>query len=1215
MRSRDATALRWRELPLDGRVLIEASAGTGKTWTIGVVYLRLLLERGLGVEQILVTTFTEAAAQELRERLRRRLVETEQWLEHPLALEAAAASAAANGDVDALPTWMAAQASDPARARQALRRIQLARADFDRAPIATIHSLCQRIQREYPLEAGAAFRSERLVDEAELLHECVEDFWRRRYFQREQDPGEHDVLDDGPESLTRDLHAIIGSGAAEVLDADGLDALHAALREAQQPGFTERLRALAQDRSLYGPRKSKLANGLQNVAKALESGLDAQSMVQALHKALDDRFDDDAIDEQQSPVASTVLREHPSLRFLQQLRTLLGCCKTFVRGRVLAAANAECIAQMRERAQRRGVKTFSMLIDGVHERLSGETGAQLAARLFEAFPAALIDEFQDTDQRQYAIFDRIYRAADGTARGTLVMIGDPKQAIYGFRGGDIAAYQRAAAQAGLRHTLSINHRSSRALVGALNALYGGEGGFGRTGIDYHAVGAAGRADKTPWTIDGEPVRAPLVLHAFRCDAIDPKSGKPLETLGALEDLALDDCAARIAAQLMDERERIGARRVLPGDIAVLLPTNRHVLALRGRLARRGVPCVGSGRGSVFDGEVAAELELVLAGVLAADDEGAVRAALSTRLLGAQFVDFEAWRTDAASFERELERFARWRALARSRGVLALVADLLAQRGAALLAAEGGERCLTDLRHLGELLAERQPREQGLEGLFAWFARMRSDGGDGEHDAEEARQLRIESDAARVQLLTVHTAKGLEFPIVYLPLAWRVAMRSGRFAPKVLRFHEDTGRLVVDVGSAGFAANLARHHREDLDERLRLLYVAMTRAVHALHVYWVERKSFPAGGDPPDERACDVAAIDLLVAQAQRRLGITPGEDGLHALASRLDGVALVDVPGPAAAMYVPPAPPSRAYATRTPMPALRAFEWQHSFSAIARGATAASFAEAGADDEAATAVDLPVPESTGDDPRLVVLQALRGPRFGDAVHRMFELATPEPLWPEQRALVARELHARGLRLPPAGGVDTLEEVARMVERSRCADLGDGLRLLDLAREARVSEFEFQLPLRQVTIARMRALCAAHGVADALPATLEAQRLNGMLAGFVDLVFEWRGRYHVLDYKTNWLGPDLAGYRDAGLDAAMRTHHYPLQALLYSVAVHRYLRRRLRGYSPARHLGGSWYVFVRAVGLAAGAGIWRRTWPVALIEALDELFAGAAEDAA
>lgn len=1208
------TTLRWRELPLDGRVLIEASAGTGKTWTIGVVYLRLLLERGLGVERILVTTFTEAAAQELRERLRRRLAETEQWLQHPAELEAAGAHAAATGEVDSLPAWLAGQAGDPERARQALRRIQLARADFDRAPIATIHALCQRIQREFPLEAGAAFRSERLVDEAELLHECVEDFWRRRYFERGLDPGEHGVLDEGPESLTRDLHAIAGSGAAAVLDADGKDALDAALEGLQAPGIVRDLRGLSEDAGLFARSNAALRTCLRAIADVLETAR-REALAKELAGAFSKCFDDDWVDAQQGPRPATRLRAHPLIRRLIALAPLLGWHKTFARGRVLAAAHAECIAQVRERAQRRGVKTFSMLIDGVHERLCGESGAQLAARLFEAFPAALIDEFQDTDQRQYAIFDRIYRTADDAPRGTLVMIGDPKQAIYGFRGGDIAAYLRAAAQAGLRHALGTNHRSATALVGALNALYGGDGGFGRAAIDYRAVAAAGRADQSPWTIDGEPVAEPLLLHAFRCDATDSKKGKPLEALGALEELALDDCAARIAAQLMDGRQRIGGRRVLPGDIAVLLPTNRHVLALRERLVRRGVPCVGSGRGSVFDGEVAAEFERVFAGVLAADDEGAVRAALSTRLLGARFAEFEAWRTDAASFERELERFARWRALARSRGVLALVADLLAQRGAGLLAAQGGERCVTDLRHLGELLAERQPQEQGLEGLFAWFARMRSDGGDGEHDAGDARQLRIESDAARVQLMTVHAAKGLEFPIVYLPLAWRIAMRAGNFAPKVLRFHDDAGRLVVDVGSAGFATNLARHHREDLDERLRLLYVAMTRAVHALHVYWVQRKSFPGEGDPPDERACDVAAIDLLVAQAQRRLGVAPGEGGLHALASRLEGVALVDVPAPAAAMYEPPAPPPRTYATRTPLPALRAFEWQHSFSAIARGATAAAFAEAGAADEVAAAVDLAEPESSGDDPRLVALQALRGPRFGDAVHRMFELATPGPLWPVQRALVARELHARGFRLSPADGVDLLEQVARMVERSRGADLDGGLRLADIAHEARVSEFEFQLPLRHVTIARLRAVCAAHGVADAVPATLEAQRLNGLLAGFVDLVFEWRGRYHVLDYKTNWLGADLAGYRDAGLDAAMRTHHYPLQALLYSVAVHRYLRRRLRGYSPAQHLGDSWYVFVRAVGLAAGAGVWRRRWPVALIEALDELFAGACEDTA
>jgi exodeoxyribonuclease V beta subunit len=161
----------------------------------------------------------------------------------------------------------------------------------------------------------------------------------------------------------------------------------------------------------------------------------------------------------------------------------------------------------------------------------------------------------------------------------------------------------------------------------------------------------------------------------------------------------------------------------------------------------------------------------------------------------------------------------------------------------------------------------------------------------------------------------------------------------------------------------------------------------------------------------------------------------------------------------------------------------------------------------------------------------------------------------------------------------------------------------------------VAEFEFQLPLQEVSVARLRSLCAAHGHADAVPATLDAYVLNGMLTGFIDLVFAWQGRYHVLDYKTNWLGVDIAGYRGAALNTAMHEHHYPLQALLYTVALHRYLRQRVRGYAPETHLGESWYLFVRAVGLEPAAGVWRRRWPSALIEAIDDAFAGVAEVAA
>ena len=1178
--------LDWRAMPLHGRVLIEASAGTGKTWNIGVIYLRLLLERGLRVEQILVTTFTDAAAQELRERLRRRLVEAERLL------EAAARDAAS---ANPLESWLAALCPDADSTRLALRRIQLARSDLDRAPVSTIHALCQRIQRDYPLQSGAAFADDQLFDEQQLMRECVEDFWRRRYLAGAVDPREAELLlKDGPEGLLRDLGGLANSVDARI-EAGGLAELERALGVLRTDASIAELRRLAGDKSLYAPRKTALSNRLGKIADALQNDDEG-----ALASALDKTFEPDAILEQQAPESTAPLHAHPSIQALQALRPLLGLRDVLVRGEVLAAAAQACRDELPRRARQRHVLTFSMLIDAVHQRLCGEHADELLAdRLFEAFPVALIDEFQDTDQRQFAIFERIYRE-----RGTLVMIGDPKQAIYSFRGGDIAAYLRAGEQAGQRFSLSTNHRSSRALVEALNAWYGHtEGGFGQLPIRYQPVAPAGKADQQPYTVDGQPVAQPLVLHPFRGEAVDMKS------LGGLEALALDDCANRIAELLNDPGQAIGGRPVTPGDVAVLLSTNSQVVALRQRLVARGVPCVGSGRGNIFAGEVARELALVLYAVLHADDDQAVRGALATTLLGATLEQFHAWQAQPAAFERELERFEAWRALVRSRGVLALVGELLAARATALLALPEGERVLTDLRHLGELLAAEEGAQQGLDGLYAWLQEMRREGSDGDAEAADERQLRIESDARRVQLLTIHASKGLEFPIVFLPLAWRIRSQNGSYAPKLLRYHDDAGRRCVDLGSAHFVEHRARHFREELEERLRLLYVALTRAVHAVHVYWVDRGPLPDG----DAQAWEWAAIDLLLEQARQKLALPAGEASLDAMAAALGGMQLAAPFADSFTRYRPPTETPAPRATQQPLPQLRPFQWLHSFSGLIRHA-ATLIEDSGSTDE--TGAEEPASEADDDieDGRLLALYPLRGPRFGDAVHQVFELAQPGPLWPEQRQLLHRQLAAQAVAAPHLAHEEALERVGRMIDRARQADLGGGLRLLDLAPDQRIAEFEFQFPVRQVPLAALRRLCAAHGHADALPASLDATTLNGMLTGFADLIFARDGRFHVLDYKTNWLGARLRDYQGESLAAAMATHHYPLQALLYTVALHRYLRQRMDGYTAERHLGESWYLFVRALGLAPGLGVWRRRWPAALIEALDHAFAGAQEAA-
>ncbi len=1187
-------ALDWRHLPLRGRILIEASAGTGKTWNIGLIYLRLLLERELRVEQILVTTFTDAAAQELRERLRQRLIEAERWLQAPTAPDADAAE-------DSLENYLAALCTDATSVRHALRRIQLARSELDRAPVSTIHALCQRIQRDYPLESGAAFAADRLFDEQQLLRECVEDFWRRRYLVGAVDSREAALLlGDGPEGLLRDLGGLANSTDARIVDG-GLVELERRIAVLCAEENLSELQRLADDATLYKRSNAALRSRLRDIVAALRNRDEAQ-----LGKSLDEVFEPEKLLAQEAVGSAGTLSRHPLLLALQALRPLLGLRAILTRGAVLAEAAQACRQELPQRARRRHVFTYSMLIDAVYQRLCGaQADAVLADRLFEAFPVALIDEFQDTDQRQFAIFDRIYRE-----RGTLVMIGDPKQAIYSFRGGDIAAYLRASEQAEQRFSLGSNHRSSRALVEALNAWYGHTaGGFDHPQIRYQPVLAAGKADRTPYAVDGQPLTQPLVIHAFRRDA-------QVNAAGALEALALDDCANRIAELLNDPRQQIDGQRVTPGDIAVLLSTNSQIVALRTRLLARGVPCVGSGRGNIFGGDIARELELILHAVLHPDDDQAVRGALATRLLGASLAQFRAWQNQPAAFERELERFEGWRVLVRTRGVLALIEAILAGHATRLLALPDGERVLTDLRHLGELLAAEEAARPALDGLYAWLQEMRQEGGDGDADAADERQLRIESDARRVQLLTIHASKGLEFPIVFLPLAWRVGDRSGVRAPRLLRFHDDEGQRCVDLGSADFVAHRGRHFREEREERLRLLYVALTRAVHALHVYWVDRGKRP----DDDQHAWQQAAVDQLILQAQQRLQLDPGEAALAPMCVARTGLHL-QTPGPAGLVrHVVPAAAPVPRATALPLPQLRRFQWLHSFSGLSRYAAAAAVIDDGddaTDASLAEALD-PAPADgaeTVDDSRLLALYPLRGPRFGDAVHHVLELARPGPVWPGQRALLEAQLTAQAIKSGSLAADEMLERVGRLIDRVRQSDLGDGLRLAALPAEQRIVEFEFQFPVQQVSLVKLRRLCAAHGHAEVVPASLDATVLHGMLTGFADLIVAWNGRFQVLDYKTNWLGARLHDYRGSALDAAMAEHHYPLQALLYTVALHRYLQQRLDGYTPKQHLGDSCYLFVRALGLAPGLGVWRQRWPAALIEALDDAFAGAHEAAA
>jgi len=1184
----DVGIVDWRTAPLAGRVLIEASAGTGKTYTIGLIYLRLLLERGLRVEQIMVATFTERAAQELRDRLRARLIEAEHML----------TNSEAAGDAT-LSSWLARWRVDEATLAAALRRIRLARADLDRAPIGTIHALCQHILRDHPIDSGSSLLPEKIADEKALVRECIEDFWRRRYLARGADAGEVEaVAEKGIDGFVNDIHGLL-NGDARVLPLDAAGQTERDIATLRETTHIALLRTFSADKSLYAPKKTQLLSRFGEFADLLEQGGDLLDAIVSSKAAC---FDADVFVTFLSDKGHGVLVGHVVVECLQRLRVSAKSRDREARARALADALAFCREEIPRRACERDVQTFSMLIDNVRARLRGPHASRVFAdALFAAYPAALIDEFQDTDGRQFDIFDAIYRERSGETRGLLAMIGDPKQAIYGFRGGDLASYLRARRSADGGFPLTVNQRSSTPLVSAVNTLYANtQGGFDDAEIRYVPIVASGKVDATPFTRDGAVIPRPLAIHRFGCD--DDKNW------GDLDNRVTEDCVERIVELLNDQTVAIGSRRLMPGDIAVLTRTNGQIDRLRRRLVARGVPCVGSGRGSVFDSDIARDLELVLYGVLHATDERAVRGALSTRLLGATLRTVQSWQDDERLFEQELERFAAWHALARSRGVQSLIQTLIAENAGRLLAASDGERVVTDLRHLGESLGSDDDAQRGLESAYTRLASLRRNDGDDDVQTGNARQLRIESDAARVQLMTVHGAKGLQFPIVFLPFAGRVSDRSGPRAPKILRFHDADGIATVDLGTRDFTQNLSAHLREELQEELRLLYVGLTRAEYAVHLYWSERckPDFGVG-------AGKTSALDVVIRQTLERLGLPPTEASLGAMAEQCEGIDIVDPATVTNTRYIAADESDEPRHARSPLPAVRAFRWLHSFSSLAKHAPLTT-SESGAADEIETDVEAEREDAaqddnaSADDPMLLAIDAWRGRHFGNALHEILENAGSEPVWPQRRDFLAQHLLALRVKTPP--GADACEPIGRLVDRVRSADLGDGLRLIEVPETSRISEFEFQLPVEGVSLDTLRELCLQHSAEEAISPALSSARLSGMLTGFADLIFEYAGRYHVLDYKTNWLGTRLRDYAGDNLVAAMRDHHYPLQALIYTIALHRYLRGRLDGYTPERHLGDSWYLFVRAVGLGDGLGVWRRGWPAALIEALDEALAGA-----
>lgn len=1226
---------------LDGVRLIEASAGTGKTYAICALYLRLLIESELGVERILVVTFTRAATAELRSRIRSRLAEL---LAH---LDGTAPS------VDPLVLGLATLGSPGEGGEARIARLREALQRFDEAAIFTIHGYCQRALAETPFAAGLPFALELVEDDEALRAEVTRDFWRRTLSEDDTLSALAPLFEtqgDSPERWAALLGRVMARplarlcwpsaepGAAERPSAEALgDALQAARRAWGEDG-KEVLATLDEGRS--GLNRSTYSDAAIEAAvagwRALLAAADPLAVV-GPDKARLELLTTSVLQIRTNKGKSTP--QHPFFDAAEGLLALRGRHAAWAEGRRLALLRRfieEAAVELRRRKLERRVIAFDDILRNIHDALASGRQPWLAGALRQRYPVALIDEFQDTDPLQFDIFRRIYGATERSRRGRLLLVGDPKQAIYSFRNADLYAYLDAREATDARYTLAHNQRSDAGLIRACNALFEtNPEAFVLPGLRFAPV-ALGVRPRQPFVDDGAPMRSPLCVWW----APQGEDGAPLPHRDLMQ-RAARATAAEIARLLRDAatgRVTIGARALAAADIAVLVKTHRQGARMREALSTFGIGSVELSQSSVYHSAEAEELERVLLAVAEPSRVPLLLAACATVLMGAVAGDLEALGQDDVRLAERMARFAELRELWLTRGVGVALRHWMVQDevSARLLRAADGERRLTNLLHLIELLHEAAATRPAPDALLRWFAARRGESGKG-----EAAQLRLESDRNLVRIVTIHRSKGLEYGVVFCPFLFDGRSQSPQEVG--LRIYHEPGSVTGDESGTenpthqvmiDFRPEAAEDDaikarlREARDaEEVRLIYVALTRAVHRCYVVAGLYGRPTRSGLSVHESTR--SPLNWLVAGAgsaprewrERRLDPEQVSSAWCAFAERVGSdLSLVELPvgGPDGGSWSGMPDPVRCLNARRlthPVPS----GWRiGSFSALQHGAQR----EEAARDRDARAAGWPPPAAVAslsepadaDD----FLGFPRGTWAGECLHAVFErIEFAQPSGHAKAidaALAAYPMRGEADRkpVPPARLRRMLESMLTDVLATELVpDAAAPLRLSSLPAERCAVELGFHLPAAGLTATALNDWLLRHGY---VTPRLVFGGLSGYLKGYIDLVFEHAGRYYVLDWKSNHLGFALEDYAPARLEEVMQAHGYHLQHLLYGLALHRHLVRTLPGYDYRRDFGGAFYLFVRGVRprwLVDGrpAGVWFHRAPENVMASLDRLIAG------
>lgn len=1167
------------ELELDGVKLIEASAGTGKTYTIANLYLRQILA-GREPAQILIVTYTNAATEELRGRIRARLYQASGLFDND----------APEGDEFLQLLKQRWSLLDEETLSQQRQRLQYALRAMDQASISTIHGFCQQALQEHALSSNRFFETEMLDNDDPLWEQAVKDWWRRHTYAFDEThwrllqprlPGLSALI-----RLVLELRNRPGAVLLPHLEDD----LESLLARAQS--ITDALYRLAPQWQEQRTRLcdilagSKVLSRSQNLPyhpKNLEAFTSAADAFFGAEKprAPFARFEflgANALEQNSKPKSRG---QDPDLRhgFFRAVDPIVADWQRLQAALEPALRIDACrtaAAQVREQKRKSATLSFQDQLTLLLEALEADGGARLAGRLRRRYPVAMIDEFQDTDDIQYRIFSRVYLDA---GEASLTLIGDPKQAIYSFRGGDIFTYMRARRlENAVLYNLPTNWRSHPDLVTAVNAIFRrrGDAFIYSDAIDFAPARSAKVNDdqRLAW-----PQGDAAALTIWQ---LPQKANGENYSRGDMRDLIYQAIADEISAML-NQGASIAQSPVSCGDIAVLVRTGGEGRALGQVLNRRGIGTVTIGGDSVFESEEARGLYDLLLAIAWYQDPAFASRSLASALLRLDYRQIADIVDHDQRWQEWIERLSRLQQVWERHGFIPMFQSLLQELEIATRLAQmnAGERRITNLMHLAELLQQRSG--DGIDALLGWFSRQF------DQPARDEAELRLEGDESLVKIVTIHKSKGLQYPVVFVPFLWtcKPAAASG-----AIYFHDPALQASIDLGSGQLEDNRLRAEKERLAEDLRLLYVALTRARAKVYLAWGL-----AGKEGNDGYARQTALAWLLHSRQ------TPGDlerqapqgfpDSMNFSADLdalvADSAGSIEVaplaPGAGSNSSVSPAasaPPQLARFSRS-----RLATWRiNSFTAMTRG------------------VHQPAHSGSVDSQGDAILDFPAGSHVGLMLHALLErIDFQAALAPQCESLFAQ-------LLPAAGNFSESDQhtlLGWLDNILRTPLDGDELRLDCIANAKRLNELEFDLALDQLDIEALN-----HELQSLTPQPLipiDGPGFEGLINGIIDIVFEYRGRFYLADYKSNFLGGSLEDYRPECLQQAMCLRRYDLQSLIYTIALHRMLQQRLPGYDYEAHFGGSFYLFLRAMRPARGNthGVHFERPAMATIKTFERLF--------